>query len=56
MLKPKCVRVAVSLLALVSVTPALAAPRKLKTFVLSMRSRPRFGTGEARGKHPWLTA
>ena len=50
-LKPKCVLVAVTFLALMSVTPALAAPREIEEFCFEQAQRAtltlRKGAGEA---------
>ena len=55
-LKPKCVLVAITFLALMSVTPAFAAPREIEELCFEGRNGPRFHTGGARGKRSWLTA
>ena len=50
-MKPKCVLVAVTFLALMSVTPALAAPREIEEFCFEQAQRAtltlRRGAGEA---------
>ena len=55
-LKPRCVLVAITFLALMSVTSAFAAPREIEEFCFEQAQRATLPTGGARGKRSWLTA